>query len=303
MKTHSIQSSRRESGGQAPTTWIDLDGGAEADREWLRQSSGLDGATSSLLLNAMPRTRCVYTDAGVLITLVRPDAGDDDGQDLDVWLEPGRVITVSHGDRAIVTETAGRVDCGAERGDGVSLLAALTTRLVRPLETAITELAEDVDDLEDASLEDDGEGRIDDVVRERRRALGIRRRLNAMHGVVSTLSLSPELYPQEPDLDSLERAADYLGHLVAQVDAIRDRLILLFDQISAREQHRINRAMQKLAVVGTVFLPLTFFTGLLGINVAGIPDAHDPKAFWLVCGFLLIVVVVALVVIRWRRWI
>ncbi len=38
-------------------------------------------------------------------------------------------------------------------------------------------------------------------------------------------------------------------------------------------------------------------------DVAGIPDAHDPKACWLVCGLLLFVVIVALAIIRWRRWI
>jgi zinc transporter len=51
-----------------------------------------------------------------------------------------------------------------------------------------------------------------------------------------------------------------------------------------------------------VFLPLTFITGLLGINVAGIPDAHDPLAFWLVCGCLFAVAALAVFVIRWRRW-
>jgi zinc transporter len=33
-----------------------------------------------------------------------------------------------------------------------------------------------------------------------------------------------------------------------------------------------------------VFLPLTFLTGLLGMNVDGIPFAHAPWAFWGVVG-------------------
>jgi zinc transporter len=54
--------------------------------------------------------------------------------------------------------------------------------------------------------------------------------------------------------------------------------------------------------VGTVFLPLSFVTGLLGTNVASIPGGHDPVAFWLVCGFLFVVAVVAITLIRWHRW-
>jgi zinc transporter len=120
---------------------------------------------------------------------------------------------------------------------------------------------------------------------------------------VSTLALNPEPSLRDLDLNSLRRAADYLGHLVTRLDATRDRLILLFDQLSASEQQRINRAMQKLAVVGTVFLPLSFITGLLGINVAGIPDSHNPLGFWLVCAFLGVNAIVALLIIKWKKWI
>jgi zinc transporter len=37
--------------------------------------------------------------------------------------------------------------------------------------------------------------------------------------------------------------------------------------------------MYVLSLVGTVFLPLGFITGLLGVNVAGIPGSDWPLAF------------------------
>ena len=49
----------------------------------------------------------------------------------------------------------------------------------------------------------------------------------------------------------------------------------------------------RLTLVATVFLPATFLTGLLGINVAGIPGTHDPYAFWLVCLFLIVLAIVS----------
>ena len=53
----------------------------------------------------------------------------------------------------------------------------------------------------------------------------------------------------------------------------------------------------RLTLVATVFLPATFVTGLLGINVAGIPGTHDPYAFWLVCLFLILVAIVSSVIV------
>ncbi len=304
MKIHLLRGSKRTSGEQAPTEWIDLDGTSQEDLDWLDTDANLDRSSAGLLLDATPRSRCVHTDAGVLVTLVCPHGAKGNGYpDLDVWLESERVITVCRGAESLVANVAARVDEGSERGDCLSLLATLTVSLVRPLENDIAELAEEVDDLEDEVLDSDGPELLNAVAAARRRALAVRRRLNSMRDVLSTLAFNPELFPRELGVDSLRGAADYLGHLVSQVDATRDHLILLFDQLSAREQHRINRAMQKLAVVGTVFLPLTFVTGLLGINVAGIPDVHDPLAFWLVCLFLVAIVISAFVLIKWKRWI
>jgi Mg2+ and Co2+ transporter CorA len=76
----------------------------------------------------------------------------------------------------------------------------------------------------------------------------------------------------------------------------RDLLSLLIDRASAlqgqiRDQlsDSMNTATYRFTWVATVFLPLSFLTGLLGINVAGIPGDHDPVAFWLVCGVLCVI--------------
>jgi zinc transporter len=54
----------------------------------------------------------------------------------------------------------------------------------------------------------------------------------------------------------------------------------------------MNKVMFRFTWVATVFLPLGFITGLLGINVAGIPGEHDPLAFWLVCVSLIVLSIV-----------
>lgn len=284
------------------TDWINLDGSNQDDRDWLKADPDLADSTVEMLLDSVTRARCVHSDNGTLIALVWPGDEDDD-QGLSAWLESDRIITVRRGAASVVDAVATRVDEGSERGDFIVLLAALIVRIAMPLEDSITKLAEDADDLEAQALGGEDSQALSDVTGTRRRALAVRRRLNTIRDLVSTLVFHPERFPSNPDLDSLRRAADYLAHLVSQLDATRDRLILLSDQLSAMDQHRINSAMQKLAVVGTVFLPLTFLTGLLGINVAGIPDAHDPMAFWVVCAVLIAIVAIALVIIKWKDWI
>ncbi|WP_372797629.1 CorA family divalent cation transporter [Litorivivens sp.] len=51
-----------------------------------------------------------------------------------------------------------------------------------------------------------------------------------------------------------------------------------------------------------MFLPLGFFTGLLGINVGGMPGADEALAFWLVCGICVTVVVWEIWLFRKKQW-
>jgi zinc transporter len=60
--------------------------------------------------------------------------------------------------------------------------------------------------------------------------------------------------------------------------------------------------MYVLSIVAAIFLPLGFLTGLLGINVGGMPGSDNPQAFWIFSALLLIAVVMQLLVFRWKKW-
>lgn len=74
-----------------------------------------------------------------------------------------------------------------------------------------------------------------------------------------------------------------------ELDAIRDRAQLVQEQIMDARAERMNRQMMVLSVAAALFLPLGLITGLLGINVAGIPGTETPWAFWAVCALLVVV--------------
>jgi len=65
---------------------------------------------------------------------------------------------------------------------------------------------------------------------------------------------------------------------------------------------QVDQRSLYIAIVAFIFLPLTFITGLLGMNVEGIPYAHSPWAFWGVVAFCILV---GLAVLGWfgmRNW-
>ena len=64
----------------------------------------------------------------------------------------------------------------------------------------------------------------------------------------------------------------------------------------------MNRIMYRFTVITGMFLPLTFLTGLLGINVGGIPGSESPIGFFIACGLMILLALGQLLLFRRWRW-
>jgi len=64
--------------------------------------------------------------------------------------------------------------------------------------------------------------------------------------------------------------------------------------------NRQNETMKVLAIVGAIFLPLTLLSGIYGMNFDHMPELRWPYAYFVVVGFMLLVIAGALVLF-WRR--
>ena len=67
------------------------------------------------------------------------------------------------------------------------------------------------------------------------------------------------------------------------IELIRERVGLVLESEHRRMAERMNQVMYLFAIITGFFLPLSFLTGLLGINVGGIPGSENPYGFMVVC--------------------
>ena len=83
---------------------------------------------------------------------------------------------------------------------------------------------------------------------------------------------------------------------------IRERAQIVKDELVNALSDRLNRNMYVLSVIASIFLPLGFFTGLLGINVGGIPGAENSEAFYIFCGLLVVLVIAQIIIFKKLKW-
>ena len=75
--------------------------------------------------------------------------------------------------------------------------------------------------------------------------------------------------------------ADHLFRIYETLDSYRDLMSNMLDAYLSQVSNEMNRVMQRLAVVATVFLPITFITGVFGMNFGVQPWLNTSFWFWL----------------------
>jgi zinc transporter len=180
----------------------------------------------------------------------------------------------------------------------VDLLGFMVTGMTNRMEPVISDLTKDIDDVEDAML-DGGLVPPQQTLSEfQRQIVRTRRHVNNTQQVLDPMTTDPTLALDADDRETLVRASKHVTRHLQRLDECRTRVQTLRDQIEAQRLEIMTRSSLNLTIVATVFLPLTFITGLLGMNVAGVPDQHNPYGFWLVTGLSVIISMLAWQLLR-----
>lgn len=273
----------------AGAVWIDVDLNRPEAERWLSEHPELAEATDSLLGDASVSSRRVRIADGLAMRLcyTTPDqdgAGGESPIRLGLVVVGDRLVSLRRGPVRELEEIWDRIGCGAiEVDQSWSAVTALLWQIADRVDTKLDHLSTTLDELEDVVFDSVKELPIETLGQTRRRLIRDRRHISAFCRTMDDLSDDPSQGAHFPKGDALGPVQQAMERYERTAAFYLERANLLHDQIQSQLSDRMNVATLRLGVVATVFLPLGFLTGLLGINVAGIPGTHDPKAFWLVC--------------------
>lgn len=269
-------------------SWVHLDGREAETKAWLNQHADLPETVVAALtaVETRPRTEAIAHGALVNLRGLQPDGRDDDADRLvsiRLWAEEGRVISVSFRPLAGFDHLKAKMEEGklTDPGDLVTALAVIITSKLDPEVAALGDLIDDCETDLDPKLAFQMRRKIAGA---RSDAIAYRRFVVPQRQALERLSELEADWIEENDRLHLREAADRFARMAEELESVRERSALLHEQLTDLRAEQIEGRTLILSIVALVFLPLTFLTGLLGMNVAGIPFAHEPWAFAAVVG-------------------
>ena len=286
--------------------WLHVDYSSPRVEEWLLEHSGLSELSAQALLAEDTRPRCSMLGEGLLLCLrgvnLNPEAEPQDMVAIRLWSDGRRVITSSRRQLLAIRDIRDMLESSGGPANAAEFIVTLCENMNERIANVAENLDESIDRLE-----------LEVLTSEKRE---LRTRIAALRGDI--ISLRRYLAPQREALTRLAgERLDWMGEtqklylreivdralrIVEDLDSAQARAGLLYEQLMSNLTEKLNSRMYLLAMVTAFFLPLGFVTGLLGMNVGGIPGANTGFGFIGVILLIVLVVGFQYALFRFKRW-
>ena len=287
------------------SVWQHIDYSMSTARDWLL-AQGLEGMVIDALVSSETRPRVLAIKGGILLIIrgvnMNPDASPEDMVSLRIWIEANRIITVRQ--RRLLSVQ----DVGDELQAGIGP-TSIPQLIVTILEKVTDRIADFIDDIERRVEEhetavDLGEplalrGVVSDI---RRQTAVVRRYLSPQRDALDGFCRIAKSTLNEEQILAVREQLERLIRYIEDLDLVRERALVIQEELNNKLNHEQNARMYVFSIIAAVFLPVTFVTGIFGMNVSGLPGTENPSAFGLVMVAMLGVAIAIILYLKLKRW-
>nr|MDO8097658.1 magnesium/cobalt transporter CorA [Candidatus Njordarchaeota archaeon] len=298
--------------GRSGITWVNVDGLHQVDViEKLGVHLGTHPLTMEDILNTGERPKMEETDEYIFVILKMLYHGrgknEITAEQVSLVLGSDYVVTFQEtvGDVFDPVRDRLRSGKGRMRRMGPDYLAfALIDAIVDNYFVILESIGERMEALEEAVVEVPTRGTLTEIHRLRRELLFLRKMIWPLREVINCFERSESEFVKETTKIYLRDVYDHSIQVIDNVETFRDMFSNLLEIYVSSISNRMNEIMKVLTIIATIFIPLTFITGVYGMNFS----LHFPPLDWEL-GFLAIMLLnlgIALTMLayfRRKKWI
>lgn len=288
--------------------WMHIDLDTAAAREWLVNESGIDELiVENILEEDNPRARCLAHGDGLYIVLrsinLNPGEEPDDMLPVRIWCEKNRIITMRTRPFVAARELERKLITNIGPSTIGGMLDEICSCVLDVIVAEIADLEDIIDDMEAKIIaEEDDEDAMDPLSEGRRKLSTIRRYLAPERDAMDLIPRQLVSWLDKEERYQLRENAHRLTRILEDIDSLRERAAINIDALNSRFSGDLQKNLFVLSVIATLFMPLTFFSGLFGMNVGGIPLSNHPYGFWILTGLFIAFMLLMALIFKKMKW-
>jgi zinc transporter len=274
--------------------------------EWLHGQSNLNELAVLALLSEETRPRTSNLGDQLLLSLrgvnLNPGSDPEDMVSIRLWSDGHRIISTGRRQLLSTEDVLERIEAGIGPVDAGGLIVELIDRIVYRMSDTVDNFENDVMTLEERAMSEVADHLRYDLAQLRKQTISLRRYLAPQREALNRLVMEKFGWITDDYRMQLREISDRLIRHIEDIDAVRERAAVTQEELLSQISEQMNKRMYVLSIVAAVFLPLGFFTGLMGINVGGMPGVEQEGAFWIVVALCVGVTTVLGIVFRLKKW-
>ena len=273
---------------------------------WMREMD-LDEHVIEALSALETRPRMAMLAGGVLINLrgvnTNPGSDPEDMISLRIWFSDKTIVTARKKGRRLLSieDVRARLETGSGPKSPGEFVSMLTEHLADKIGDIVDSIDDNLTQIEVNMDEDNIKPVQQNLSAIRLQTVAIRRYLAPQREALSELYRNRGILPDDVAYN-LQYQTDRIIHYVEDLDLAKERAVVLQGELQNRLAEKQNARMYVLSIVAAIFLPLSFLTGVFGMNVAGMPGLEHPNAFNILAGSMLVLAIALIAYMRWKKW-
>lgn len=286
-------------------TWVRAD--LKSIKSLLKKMKATPSLVYEVLTARETRPRAFAYNGALLATFrgvnSNKDSTPEDMISVRLWMTETSIITV----QSCPLETMSDIEKSLINGIGPKtaedFLESLLCTMTDKSAIVVSALGDSLDAIEDRAGEKPNSTQRLELSAMRRRAILLRRYLIPQREAISRIAIDKLSWITGTGIMHFHEITDANTRLLEDLDAERERATVIHEELFSLAQEDMNKKMYWLTIVAIIFMPLSFLTGLLGINVGGIPGASFHHGFLIVSSILCVIFIVQLIYLKMKRWI
>ena len=192
---------------------------------------------------------------------------------------------------------------GEIRKMGTDYLAyAIIDAVVDEYSLAINHLEEDIVGFEERATKTNDANFIEEIQDTKKYLQQIKRAITPLKHNMMTVTRHDSFFKVEALKPFLQDLNENLNNVLVTVEHYREWLSNIMDVNLSVLSHQMNKVMKVLAIISTIFIPLTFIAGIYGMNFEFMPELGYTLAYPAVLGAMGLIAITMIIVFKIHRW-